>query len=87
VKRPGRIVFVVMWDRAAKHWGVNRQGAIHYEATFVRKPEAIKAGRRLAKNAGEFYDGAWGGQLVIKGKNGRIQTEHTYGHDPRRFKG
>jgi hypothetical protein len=27
------------------------------------------------------------GQLVIHKQNGRIQTEHTYGNDPRRRKG
>jgi hypothetical protein len=26
-------------------------------------------------------------QLRIKGRDGRIQTEHTYGADPRRYKG
>jgi hypothetical protein len=26
-------------------------------------------------------------QLRIKGRNGRLQTEHTYGADPRRHKG
>lgn len=26
-------------------------------------------------------------QLVIKKRNGRIQTEHTYGKDPRKTKG
>ena len=47
------------------------------EGKYATKAKALVAGRRLAKRARPW------GQLKIKGRNGRIQTEHTYGHDPR----
>jgi Uncharacterized protein conserved in bacteria (DUF2188) len=48
--------------------------------TFKTKDQALRAGRRRAKSA-EL------GQLVVMGRDGRIQTEFTYGKDPRRSKG
>jgi hypothetical protein len=48
--------------------------------TFRAKDESIRAGRTRAK-------GAELGQLVVKSRNGRIQTEYTYGKDLRRRKG
>jgi hypothetical protein len=58
-------------------WRLEGQGA---GQTFPTKDQAVRAGRTRAK-AAEL------GQLVVKGRNGRIQTEHTYGKDPRRSKG
>lgn len=51
------------------------------EAWFsLLKKNAVKQGRIIAR-------GRQPSQLVIKGRNGRIQTEHTYGNDPERYKG
>ncbi len=51
---------------------------------YTTKREAVIAGRQAAKTC--WANGALS-QLVIKGKNNRIQTEHTYGRDPVRHKG
>lgn len=40
---------------------------------FERKADAVERGRELAR--------AQHGQLLIRGADGRIQTEHTYGND------
>lgn len=44
------------------------------------KDTAIERGRAL----GNKTDNS---QLLIKGKDGRIQTEHTYGNDPKKYPG
>jgi hypothetical protein len=48
--------------------------------TYQTKEEAV----RQAAAAGRANGYA---QVVIKGRNGRIQSERTYGADPRRTKG
>jgi hypothetical protein len=50
------------------------------DGRFTTKTRAVAAGKKQAK-------GAELGQLVIHKKTGGIQTEHTYGSDPRRKKG
>lgn len=58
-------------------WVVKKQGKKTPEAKFATKEKAIVAGKKLAKRAHPW------GQLKIKGRDGRLQREHTYGHDPR----
>ena len=48
--------------------------------SFATKLKAVAAGKKQAKAGGN-------GQLIIHTKVGGIQTEHTYGNDPRRSKG
>jgi hypothetical protein len=48
--------------------------------THRTKPEALKAAVRQAK-ATDL------GLVRIKGRDGRIQSERTYGADPRRYRG
>ena len=50
------------------------------DGSFSTKTRAVAAGKKQARAGGK-------GQLVIHKKTGRIQTEHTYGSDPRRKKG
>lgn len=60
-------------------WYVRKHNTIW---TFNRKSDAIKEGIRLAKvNAPS--------QLIIKGRDGRVQKEHTYprSSDPKRHRG
>ncbi len=52
-----------------------QQGSGRASSVFDRKNEAVERGRELAR-AQEL------GQLFIRGKDGKIQTEHTYGKDP-----
>jgi len=56
-------------------WKVKKEGASRASGVFDTKAEAVERGRELAKGAGE-------GQLKIHGKDGQIQTEHTYNNDP-----
>lgn len=50
------------------------------DGTFTTKTRAVAAGKKQARAGGL-------GQLIIHKKTGGIQTEHTYGTDPRRTKG
>jgi hypothetical protein len=50
------------------------------DGSFDTKAEAVDAAKRQAKSAAL-------GQVVIHSKIGGIQTEHTYGRDPRDRKG
>jgi len=50
------------------------------ERDFSTKLEAVRVGAREGRANGHA-------QLIIKGRNGRIQDERTYGADPRRTKG
>lgn len=48
------------------------------------KLEAVAKGRKMCRDL--LADGVLS-QLRIKGRDGRVQTEHTYGDDPRRHVG
>jgi Uncharacterized protein conserved in bacteria (DUF2188) len=48
--------------------------------TFKTKDQAVRAGASQGRQNGHA-------QLIIKGRDGRIQSERTYGADPRRTKG
>lgn len=48
-------------------------------SSFATKKMAIEEGRELAKMHKT--------ELVIHGKNGKIQRKHSYGNDPRNIKG
>lgn len=50
------------------------------DGSFSTKTKAVAAGKKQARAGGL-------GQLIIHTKAGGIQTEHTYGADPRRTKG
>jgi hemerythrin superfamily protein len=61
-------------------WVVARKGAARASATFDTKSDAVARGKELAKRGGS-------GQLVVHGRDGRIQNEFTYGDGPRRARG
>ena len=50
------------------------------DGTFTTKTKAVAAGKKQVKGGGL-------GQLIIHKKTGGIQTEHTYGSDPRSKRG
>jgi len=58
-----------------------RHGA---EASFGSKAEAEEAGK---KRGHELLARGQDAQLVIHREDGSIETEHTYGHDPRKTPG
>lgn len=63
---------------------------IRPDATLVRGIRRLAKQRRkavLVEIARWFCRARPPSQLRIKGRDGKIQTEHTYGADPRRTKG
>lgn len=67
-----KVLHVVPGD---KGWKVKEQGKDRSLKNFERKEDAVDFGREKAK-------GADLGQLKIHRKDGKIQTEYTYGKDP-----
>lgn len=72
--------FRVQWSKEFKQWEI-WEGDNLLEEHRTKDP-AVMIGRIYAKDAEPS-------QLVIKGKNGRIQSERTYprSSDPKRHKG
>jgi uncharacterized protein DUF2188 len=60
-------------------WRVEGEKALRPSSWHKTKEEAIERGRALAK--------ARKGQLIIHKTDGKIETEYTYGHDPRNVPG
>lgn len=77
-----RKIYDVVPDRSDGDlaWRVVLEGAQRASGIFENKDDAVDGGRDLAKNADL-------GQLRIHDKHGKIQTEYTYGNDPRKYKG
>ena len=61
-------------------WNVKTQGAKRAAANFEDKLDAVDRAKDIAKNAPL-------GQVVIQKRDGEIQTEHTYGKDPKKYPG
>lgn len=61
-------------------WKVKEKGAERAVKILEDKSDALNLAKDLAKNA-EL------GQVVVHGKDGVIQTEHTYGKDPEKTPG
>lgn len=74
-----RITYHVLPRRDGK-WQVKKEGAARATRVTEKKSDAVIEGKKLAKNTAL-------GQLVIHKQDGSIQTEYTYGADPRSSKG
>lgn len=61
-------------------WDVKKQGEKTPLGHFDTKSNAVGYGKTVAK-------GAELGQIKIHKQDGKMQTEHTYGNDPREKKG
>lgn len=73
-----RVKVVVQPTKGGDGWDVvTPNKTIHHET----KAPAVEQGRQLAKSVPDPS------QLVIKKENGRIQTEHTYQKDPKKYPG
>lgn len=59
-------------------WDVKTQGAGRAAANYEDKTDAVTRGREIAQATGH-------GQLIVQGQDGKIQYEHTYGNDPRKY--
>lgn len=55
-------------------WGIKGAGNSRLTAIFDTKQEALQTGRKIAMNQHT--------ELVIHGRNGRIQDKDSYGKDP-----
>ena len=55
-------------------WNVKRNNAQRASIHTEMKAEAVRAGRQISQNQRT--------ELVIHGKNGRIQNPDSHGHDP-----
>lgn len=78
-----RVVYRVQWRDGAWHFGHDHGD--DRDMWHTRKKLVVSAARRHAR--GLWKEHRVGTQLFIHGKDGLIQTEHTYGADPRRSKG
>ena len=56
-------------------WNTKSSGASRAGSHHKTKADALDRAKEQAKNAPL-------GQVVVHGKDGKIQTEHTYGKDP-----
>lgn len=75
-----REIYSIRWDRRSRLWICPQLGSyLSHKLPFVAM--LARKLRRRWKFAHVLC------QLRIYGKNGRIQSERTYGKDPRRFKG
>ena len=65
---------------SGRGWRVKRAGAGHGVRAFSSKAPAVAYAKSLAKEAAL-------GQVRVHRRDGEIQTEWTYGKDPRRTRG
>lgn len=66
--------------RSGGGWDVKKEGNQRASGHFDRKSDAVSRGKGLAKNQPL-------GQIKIHGRDGKIQTEHTYKKDPEKYPG
>jgi len=55
-------------------WNVKREGTERTSVRTETKAEAVKLGRVISQRSGN--------ELVIHGKDGKIQRSDSYGYDP-----
>lgn len=56
-------------------WQLKERGAQRAVGTYDTKDQAVSRGRAVAGSQDKA-------QLIIRGLDNKIQTEHTYGSDP-----
>lgn len=56
-------------------WKVKREGAGRADSIHEDKADAVARAKELAKDNSL-------GQVIVHRRDGKIQTEHTYGRDP-----
>jgi hypothetical protein len=56
-------------------WQVKREGAERADSVHEDKSDAVARARELGR-ASNY------GQVIVHGRDGKIQTEHTFGGDP-----
>lgn len=66
-------------------WQIRGPGVTTPDRWHAAKTTAVHAAASLARSRWQTFGQL--GQVVIHGKDGRIQSERTYGKDPRRHRG
>jgi hypothetical protein len=61
-------------------WNAKTEGAKRVAGNYEDKADALAKAKEVAKNAPL-------GQVIVQGRDGKIQTEYTYGKDPERTAG
>lgn len=61
--------------RGSGVWAVRSEDATRAAGVYATKVDAVERAKGIVSNAG-------GGQIVVHGRDGRIQYENTYGADP-----
>jgi len=56
-------------------WKVKRDGAERADSVHEDKSDAVARARKLGRASNSE-------QVIVHGRDGKIQTEHTYGGDP-----
>jgi uncharacterized protein DUF2188 len=91
-KKLSRTRFEVLHSNNFKTWYVNYRTSRGRRLVMPSGRAAFIGGGFALKKAAVKYAVEWAranapSQLFIKGENGRIQDERTYGNDPRKTKG
>ncbi len=74
-----RLIFRVQYVSKGAIWRlITSAGIVHQ--WHVNKATVVRFARKTARLEKPS-------QLIVHGKNGRIQFEHTYGSDPRKSRG
>jgi hypothetical protein len=60
-------------------WAVQKDGTQRASKLFDRKTDAVDRARAQARREQA--------ELVVKSANGRIESKHSHGHDPRSIRG
>jgi hypothetical protein len=61
-------------------WDIKPEGTGYSVSHHSDKQSALEMAKAIAKSSGL-------GQVKVHGTDGKIQTEYTYGKDPRKIKG
>lgn len=83
MKLAPRTIYRIQWHAANKRWICTVENRVVDVAAF-NKGGLVRATAHVAKTC---HRAGYLGQVVVHGKNGKIQTEWTYGADPKRSKG
>jgi hypothetical protein len=78
-----RLVYRVQWRKATGRWTVSTGRFTLCRSS--QKAFCVAWGRLVARRT--WVKRRHPSQLVVYGKDGRVQYENTYGRDPRRFAG
>lgn len=70
----GGVVYVIT-PRADGRWDIRIRGAEQATATATTRGEAIERARALIRPSD-------GGEILVRGHDGRLQSRDTYGHEP-----